>query len=34
MDIKVALSGAAGRMGRRLLALADADRDFTVVQAL
>ena len=34
MDIKVAISGAAGRMGRLLLALADADRDFTVVQAL
>lgn len=34
MTIKLAISGAAGRMGRRLLALSDADRDFELAQAV
>lgn len=34
MTISLAICGAAGRMGRRLLALALADKEFQVVQAL
>ncbi len=34
MTIKLAICGAAGRMGKRLLALADADQDFELVQAI
>ena len=34
MSIKLALSGAAGRMGRRLLALSDQDAAFELVQAI
>ena len=34
MVVKVAISGAAGRMGRRLLSLAVADADVELVQAL
>lgn len=32
--IKLAISGAGGRMGQRLLALSDADCDFELVQAI
>ncbi len=32
--IKLAISGAGGRMGQRLLALSDRDRDFELVQAI
>jgi dihydrodipicolinate reductase len=32
--IKLALSGAGGRMGQRLLALSDADAEFQLVQAI
>ena len=32
--VKVAISGAAGRMGRRLMALSHADPDVELVQAL
>jgi hypothetical protein len=34
MVVKVAISGAAGRMGRRLMSLAVADADVELVQAL
>ncbi|MCX7935619.1 MAG: 4-hydroxy-tetrahydrodipicolinate reductase [Planctomycetota bacterium] len=34
MAYKIAINGAAGKMGRRLLALASADQDLEVVQAL
>lgn len=34
MTIKLAISGAAGRMGRRLLALSDQDEGFELVQAI
>ena len=34
MVVKVAISGAAGRMGRRLMSLAVADPDVELVQAL
>jgi len=34
MPVKIAITGAAGRMGRRLLALAAAEADLEVVQAL
>lgn len=34
MSIKLAISGAAGRMGRRLLALSDQDGEFDLVQAV
>jgi 4-hydroxy-tetrahydrodipicolinate reductase len=34
MVVKVAISGAAGRMGRRLLALSFADPDVEIVQAI
>lgn len=32
--IKLAISGAGGRMGQRLLALSDKDKDFELVQAI
>ncbi|MCD7895423.1 MAG: 4-hydroxy-tetrahydrodipicolinate reductase [Planctomycetaceae bacterium] len=32
--VKIAIAGAGGRMGQRLLALSDADPDFELVQAL
>ncbi len=34
MVVKVAISGAAGRMGRRLMSMAVADPDVELVQAL
>jgi dihydrodipicolinate reductase len=34
MVVKVAISGAAGRMGRRLLSLAFNDKDVELVQAI
>ncbi len=34
MAIKLAICGAAGRRGKRLLALSDADEEFTLVQAV
>lgn len=34
MPVKLAIAGAGGRMGKRLLALSDSDSDFTLVQAL
>lgn len=34
MAIKLAVSGAGGRMGQRLLALSDKDADFELVQAI
>ena len=34
MVVKVAISGAAGRMGRRLMALSCADSEIELVQAL
>jgi hypothetical protein len=34
MVVKVAISGAAGRMGRRLMSLAEADAEVELVQAI
>jgi dihydrodipicolinate reductase len=34
MAVKIAISGAAGRMGRRLLSLCCADKDIELVQAI
>ena len=34
MVVKVAISGSAGRMGRRLLTFAMADKDIELVQAI